>query len=163
MLKTIALLLLTLSLSLGCATTREPERLASPEDPFAMPIDEFIEEQQILRANLEAGNPRSLDEKEWQRLNRIHQNIDQLIGQARTIEEVDLENRYTLFQLRNQLIAMLVGGAADDVVCFRQQSTGTRLGGGRRCMTRAELEQSRFRTEYLMEFIRQQNTPLEAQ
>ncbi|PKL95344.1 MAG: hypothetical protein CVV18_05880 [Gammaproteobacteria bacterium HGW-Gammaproteobacteria-8] len=139
----------------SCATTTKTERLASPEDPFAMPIQEFLDEQQILLANLEQGYPRELDEFEWKRLNRITDNITELVGDAQEIEEIDLDTRYTLFQLRTQMVAMLVGGTAEDVVCFRQQLTGTRLGNKRRCMTRAELEQSRFYSDYVMEFIRQ--------
>lgn len=138
----------------GCATTSNNMRLATPEDPFAMPVDEFLHEQQVLIANLEAGEPRELDEFEWRRLNRITGGITELVGDARKLEDIDLETRYTLFELRNQLVAMLIGGSAEEVVCHHVRLTGTRIGSNRRvCMSRVEMEQSRFQAQFALEFL----------
>lgn len=137
----------------ACASTSSM-RLATPEDPFAMPIDEFLQEQQIVLNDLEQGQPRELDEYEWKRLNRITGNITELVGDARKVEDIDLETRNTLFDLRNQLVAMLVGGSAQEVVCHQVRLTGTRLGSNRRiCVSRMELEQSRFQAQYALEFL----------
>lgn len=145
----------------ACATSGSgPERLASPEDPLAMSIPEYKREQSMLVDNLAQGIPRELDEQEWDRLRRIQSNILELLGDAREIEELDEETRYTLFQLRQQLVATVIAGTAMEVVCVRQQLTGTRLGKRRRCMTRAEWEQSRYYAEYVEEFVRGLNNPL---
>ncbi len=145
----------------ACATnSTAPQRLATPEDPLAMSIPEYKREQVRLVDNLSQGIPRELDEQEWDRLNRIQDNILELLGDAREIEEIDMETRYTLFQLRQQLVATVIAGTALEVVCVRQQLTGTRLGQRRRCMTRAEWEQSEYYAEYVEEFVRSLNTPL---
>jgi len=151
-------------LATACATgPAVPERLASPEDPFAMPINEFLDEQRILLSNLGQGYPRELTDREWDRLNRISENIVELVGEADRIEEIDMETRYTLFQLRTQLVATAVGGNADDIVCFRNRTTGTRVGPRRTCMTRAELDQKTFNAQYVMEYINAQPQGLNAQ
>ncbi|MFU8878076.1 MAG: hypothetical protein ACNA7E_08030, partial [Wenzhouxiangellaceae bacterium] len=67
----------------GCASTSGNMRLATPEDPFAMPVGEFLQEQEILIANLQEGEPRELDEFEWRRLNRVTGSITELVGDAR--------------------------------------------------------------------------------
>jgi hypothetical protein len=121
-----------------------------------MPISEFLDEQEILMANLSQGEPRQLDEREWDRLNRIRDTIVELVGEANTIEEIDMETRFTLFQLRTQLVATAVGGNADDVVCFKNRTTGTRVGPRRTCMTRAELDQKQFNAQFVMEYINAQ-------
>jgi len=159
------LILLTLGLGLvlfltACATNNDgPQRLATPEDPLAMPIPEYKREQAMLVSNLHNGVPRELEENEWERLERIQTNILRLLGDAREIEELDLETRYTLFQLRNQLVALVIAGTAQEVVCVRQQLTGTRLGNRRRCMTRFEWEQSEYYAEYVEEYVRSLGTP----
>jgi hypothetical protein len=145
----------------ACATTGgEPLRLATPEDPLAMSIPDYKREQAMLVNNLAQGNPRELDEQEWDRLGRIQNNILELLGDADEIEEIDLETRYTIFQLRQQMVAMVIAGTAMEMVCVRQQLTGTRLGQRRRCMTRAEWEQSHYYAEYVEEFVRGLNNPL---
>jgi len=145
----------------ACATNgSEPLRLATPEDPLAMSIPEYKREQSMLVNNLAQGNPRELDDQEWDRLSRIQDTILELLGDAKEIEEIDLETRYTIFQLRQQMVAMVISGTAMEMVCVRQQLTGTRLGKRRRCMTRAEWEQSRYYAEYVEEFVRGLNTPL---
>ena len=150
---------LTLLLA-ACATNNDgPERLATPEDPVAMSIPDYKREQAMLVSNLHNGVPRELEEKEWERLERIQSNILNLLDDAREIEELDLETRYTLFQLRNQLVALVIAGTAQEVVCVRQQLTGTRLGNRRRCMTRFEWEQSRYYAEYVEEYVRSLGTP----
>jgi len=157
----IALLGLVMVLS-ACATSgNEPLRLASPEDPLAMSIRDYKREQSMLVNNLAQGNPRELDEQEWDRLTRIQDNILELLGDAQDIEEIDLETRYTIFQLRQQLVATVISGTAMEMVCVRQQLTGTRLGQKRRCMTRAEWEQSHYFAEYVEEYVRSLHVPLE--
>lgn len=150
----IVLAISLILLAAACATgPQAPERLASPEDPFAMPIIDFLDEQEILIANLSQGEPRQLDEREWDRLTRIRDNIVELVGEATSIEEIDMETRFTLFQLRTQLVATAIGGNAEDIVCFRNRATGTRVGPRRTCMTRAELDQKQFNAQFLMEYI----------
>jgi len=163
MIQKVLLSICLISLIAACATTsREPARLASPEDPFAMPISDFLDEQEILISNLAQGTPRQLDEREWDRLNRIRDNIINLIDDAESIDEIDMETRYTLFQLRTQLVATAIGGNADDIVCFRNRSTGTRVGPRRTCMTRAELDQKEFNARFVMEYINAQPQGLDA-
>lgn len=138
----------------GCATTSNTMRPATPEDPFAMPVDEFLYEKQVLLANLEKGEPRELDEFEWRRLNRITGNITELVGDARKLDDIDLETRNTLFKLRNQLVAMLIDGSAEEIVCHNVRLTGTRIGSNQRvCMSRNEMEKSRFRAQFALEFL----------
>lgn len=164
MLNRVFLVITLILLTTACATgPAVPERLASPEDPFAMPIIDFLDEQRVLLSNLSQGYPRQLDEREWDRLNRISDNIVELVGEARTIEEIDMETRYTLFQLRTQLVATAVGGNADDIVCFKNRTTGTRVGPRRTCMTRAELDQKQFNAQFVMEYINAQPQGLNAQ
>jgi len=121
-----------------------------------MPINDFLDEQEILVSNLSQGEPRQLDEREWDRLIRIRDNIVELVGEANSIEEIDMETRYTLFQLRTQLVATAIGGNADDIVCFKNRTTGTRVGPRRTCMTRAELDQKQFNAEFVMEYSNSQ-------
>jgi hypothetical protein len=127
-----------------------------------MPISDFLEEQEILMSNLAQGTPRQLDEREWDRLNRIRDNIVDLVGDAESIGEIDMETRFTLFQLRTQLVATAIGGNADDIVCFRNRTTGTRVGPRRTCMTRAELDQAEFNAQFVMEYITAQPQGLDA-
>lgn len=135
----------------ACATTSP--RTPSPSDPFAMPIQEFQQETAKLRANLKEGEPRELDEAEWERLEEILAGMDELVGDATEIDQVPMEYRYRLYELRSSMLNLLVGDVEDEVVCFRQQTTGTRLKDKRRCYTLAQLEAERFEAETLMRYI----------
>lgn len=135
----------------ACATSSQ--RIPSPSDPFAMPIEEFQQETAKLRANLKEGEPRELDEEEWKRFDEILAGMDELVGGATEINQVPDNNRSRLFELRSSMLNLLVGDAAEEVVCFRQQTTGTRLKDRRRCYTLAQLEAERFEAETLMRYI----------
>jgi hypothetical protein len=146
---------LMLSLTVGCGVT--PQRVASPEDPFAMPIDEFMLEHAILRAHLVEGEPRELDEDEWEKFDDISARLVDLVGEATELEQIDMRDRHQIYELRTQMVNVVVGDVEPAVVCFRQHVTGTRLRGNRRCYTLEDLEKDRFIAQEIMRYI--QNIP----
>lgn len=148
-------IVMMLFLAAGCATNGQ--RIASLEDPFAMPIDEFMQEHAILRANLVQGEPRELGEEEWEKFDDISARLVDLIGNATEIEQIAMNDRHQLFELRSQMVDLVVGDVEPTLVCFNQYTTGTRLRGTRRCYTLEELERNRFDAQELMRYI--QNIP----
>lgn len=151
MMKSVLLAVVSALVLAACATT--PQRTPSPSDPFGMPIDEFQQEAAKLRASLKDGEPRDLDEKEWERLDEILASMDDLVGNATEIDQVPMNNRTRLYELRSSMVNLLVGDVEDEVVCFRQQTTGTRLKDRQRCYTLAQLEAEKFEAETLMRYI----------
>lgn len=135
----------------GCATTTQ--RVAGPEDPFAMPIDEFMLEHAILRANLTEGEPRELEEGEWEKFDDISDRLIDLVGDATELEQIRMGDRHQLYELRTQMVELVVGDIEPTMVCFRQQTTGTRLRGTRRCYTIEDLQRDRFVAQEIMRYI----------
>ena len=139
----------------GCAMTGQ--RVAGPEDPFAMPIDEFMQEHAILRASLTQGEPRELEEDEWEKFDDISARLVDLVGDATELEQIEMRDRNQLYELRKQMVDVVVGDVEPTMVCFRQHTTGTRLRGNTRCYTLEELERDRFVAGEIMRYI--QNIP----
>jgi hypothetical protein len=152
--KLVAMFMILLLVA-GCGVT--PQRVASPEDPFAMPIDEFMVEHSILRAHLLEGEPRKLDEDEWAKFDDISARLVDLVGEATELEQIEMRDRHRLYELRTQMVNLVVGDVEPAVVCFRQHVTGTRLRGNRRCYTLEDLEKDRFIAQEIMRYI--QNIP----
>jgi hypothetical protein len=148
------LVILTIILLSGCAVTGQ--RVASPEDPFAMPIEEFMHEHAVLRANLMAGEPRQLEEEEWEKFDDISTRLAALVGDATELEQIETRDRHQLYELRMQMVDLVVGDIEPTMVCFQQHTTGTRLRGTRRCYTLEELERNRFEAQTLMRYIQSQ-------
>ncbi len=146
---------LTIILLAGCAV--QGPRVANPEDPFAMPIEEFMHEHAILRANLTQGEPRELEDEEWERFDDISARFLDLVGDATELEQIDMHDRRQLYELRMQMVDVVVGDVEPTVVCFRRNTTGTRLRGTRRCHTLDELRRDRFVAQEIMRYI--QNIP----
>jgi hypothetical protein len=149
-LKSISLVLAVLLLA-GCASMGP--RVPTHEDPFAMPIDEFMQEHAILRANLLEGEPRELEEDEWTKFDEISGELVDLVGDATEIEQIDMQDRHQLYELRLAMVNLVVGDVEPEMVCFRQHTTGTRLRGQRRCYTLQDLENRRFDAQALMRYI----------
>lgn len=150
----IPLVLMILAFA-GCATN--DQRTASPRDPFAMPIQEFMQEADKLRVGLAQGEPRELEKEELERFDEISERIRTLVGDATEIDQIPMDDRIQLFQLRSEMVKLAVGDVEPEIVCFKQHVTGTRLKGKRRCYTLAELENARMNAEYIMQYI--QNHP----
>lgn len=144
-------LVLTTLLVAGCAS--EPKRFAGPEDPFAMPIGEFMEETELLRVGLVQGEPRELEESELERFDEITEQMTKLINGATELEQVGMYNRHRLYELRSEMVKLVIGDSEPEKVCFRQHTTGTRLKGSMKCYTLEELERRRFEARQLMDHI----------
>lgn len=135
----------------GCATNSQ--RLAGPEDPFAMPIDEFMQETASLYINLKQGEPRELEAEEWEEFDEIRERITELVGNATEIEQIPMNRRRQLYELRSRMVQLVAGDIQSSRVCFTENTTGTRLRGNTRCYTLAELEQNRLEAQRLMDYI----------
>lgn len=145
------LVVLMIFLVAGCATNSK--RLAGPEDPFAMPIEEFLQETERLRAGLADGEFREIEDEALSRFDEIDEKITALIGDATELEQIAMYDRQRLYELRTEMVNLVVGEREPTLVCFNQHSTGTRLRGSRRCYTLAELERNRFDARQLMQYI----------
>lgn len=148
-------LVITLSLLVAACASSGSSSGAPRVDPLQMPVAEFMAEQQRLRANLEQGEPRELNQAEWDQVNRIHAGFDQILGDVRTVRELSDEDIQRLIRLRGELVAVLAADRPDEIVCLRvRHTTGTRLAGQQRCVTRAQLERERFEADFLMRYIK---------
>lgn len=145
------LVVLMILLAAGCATNSK--RLAGPEDPFAMPIDQFLQETERLRAGLADGEFRDIEEEDLARFDEVERKITALIGDATKLEQIAMYDRQRLYELRTEMVNLVVGEREPTLVCFNQKTTGTRLRGTRRCYTLAELERNRFDARQLMQYI----------
>ncbi len=152
-LNTVFVVLAVILLS-ACAVSGP--RVASTEDPFAMPIEEFMHEHAILRASLTEGEPRELEEEEWEKFDDISARLVDLVGDATELEQIEMQDRRQLYELRMQMVDLVVGDVEPTMVCFQQHTTGTRLRGSRRCYTLEELERNRFEAQNLMRYIQSQ-------
>lgn len=144
-------IVLMLLLIAGCAATEH--RVASPKDPFAMPIDEFLQEADKLRAGMAQGEPREFEEQEMEKFDEMAEQINELVGDATELEQITMYNRTRLYELRTQMVKMVVGDADPTMVCFKQHTTGTRLRGNTRCYTLEEMQQNKFEAEKLTRLI----------
>lgn len=135
----------------GCATTEQ--RIASPKDPFAMPIEEFMQEQATLRAGVAQGEPREFEAEELARFDEIGEQIEALVGDATELEQIPLYRRHRLYELRTEMVKLVVGDSDPQLICFKQHTTGTRLKDRTRCYTLQELETNRFEARRLMQEI----------
>ncbi len=152
MLKRLILITFLALALVACASSGSsaPSRV----DPLQMPVNEFIAEQQRLRSSLEKGEPRELNRAEWEQVNRIHASFDNILGDVRSVNELSDDEIMRLIRLRSELVAVLAADRPDEVVCLRvRHTTGTRLAGQQRCVTRAQLERERFEADFLMRYI----------
>lgn len=144
----IALVLLLIA---GCVTVEH--RVASANDPFAMPIDEFLEEIDKLRVSMALGEPREFEVQEIERFDEMTEQIKDLLGDATELEQITMYNRTRLYELRTQMVKMMVGDADPTMICFKQHTTGTRLRGNTRCYTLQEMQENKFEAEQLTRYI----------
>lgn len=144
-------MVLMLLLIAGCATVEH--RVASAKDPFAMPIDEFLEEVDKLRVSMAQGEPREFEPQEIERFDQMTEQIKDLIGDATELEQITMYYRTRLYELRTQMVKMMVGDADPTMICFKQHTTGTRLRGNTRCYTLQEVQENKFEAERLTRYI----------
>lgn len=156
-----ALLAVSVILVAGaCASTSQMR--ASPEHPLLTPVPQFLAEQQHLRASFEEGEPRELDDSEWESLDRIQGRFEEILSDVTDIEELSSEEKREVFHLRSRLIALMTASDDDEMICTRQKhAIGTRLSGRSRCTTRSQLERERFSAQELMRYVetQPQNVP----
>lgn len=151
MLKSVLAAISIVLLAAACAGT---SMRASPEQPLLTPVPQFLAEQEQLRANLEEGQPRELNETEWGRFNRIQEQFTEILGDVSDTDELSSEEKEEVFRLRGRLITLMTSTEDEELICTRQtHEIGTRLKGKRRCTTRSQLEREEFSAQELMRYI----------
>lgn len=124
------MVLLAIILLAGCASLTD--RGPSHEDPFAMPVDEFMQEHADLRASLLEGDPRELDEDEWKEFNALSTELVHLVGDATEIEEIEMSDRHRIYELRTDMDEV-VGEVNSRPACTHSPMIGSRMRKSRRC------------------------------
>ncbi len=139
----------------ACATNPTPTPSDEPQTSSAIVVSvpEFLAEQQALRASLETGQPRELRRHEWQKFDQIQAGFEQKLSGIDTIDELSVTDRVFVFNLQEELEALLADSRQEGLVCERVR----RLGSNRThtvCRERSELERDRENSRRFYEEFR---------
>jgi hypothetical protein len=134
-----------LLLSLACAVA-----LAEQDRPTNVSVEEYLAAQQELRAAFEQGKPRRLNRSEWRQFDTAQASLRQLLAGVEHTDQLKMDDRVKLFNIQEQIEAIIRGNDNDRLICRSERPTGTNI-GQRRCRTVAEMREHR---EAAMEAIR---------
>lgn len=107
-------------------------------------VDEFLEALDQVRANLQEGQPRELDEDGWKEFDKIHGKFEELLADVDTIDELSPREKTKVFNLQEEMDTLLVGRKEEQVVCTERKQLGSRI-ARRDCITVGEREVLRDR------------------
>lgn len=100
-----------------------------------------IQEYQVfladLRASINQGIPREFNRVENERYDRIDNRLHALLEHHESIDSMSENERRELFNLHEDLQALVIGRDQDQVICRRQQTVGTHF-QTQKCRTRSE-------------------------
>ena len=102
-----------------------------------------------LRETIQAGEPREFNNNEMRRYQRIDNRLNALLENYQSIDEMSQDERRELFNLHEDLQALVIGRDEDQVICRRQQTVGTHF-RNETCRTRSEWREEQEEGRRLM-------------
>jgi len=109
------------------AATQEPGLAPQPvvAAPERVPVDEYLEFLDSLAVSISQGEPRPFTRTEINLYRRIDSQLrDQLEGYD-NIEQLSTHSKLQVFNLHEELQAVVIGDPANQVICRREHRVGT--------------------------------------
>lgn len=120
----VSLLTIALALLLAACAPYET-RPAQTLDMKTLSIPEYREFLTELTAAIAQGEPRELNAREKDRFQRITGRLDRVLASHQSVDEMDHDTQTQLFNLHNELEAVVVGRDEDQLLCRREHRVGT--------------------------------------
>lgn len=102
----------------ACATVSYPV-------PEIVSVPEYREYLDYLRSQIDEGVPRELNDQEMAHFRRLSRTLNGLLADVGHIDELEYDDKIRVFNLNEELHAVVIGRDEDQVVCKRQRTVGT--------------------------------------
>lgn len=99
-------------------------RAVSPA-PQRVPVAEYMDFLDQLSADVENDEPRELSPMELERYQRINAQLRATLAGVENIDQLDQDRKIKVFNLHEELQAVLIGDPKYRVICRRERSVGT--------------------------------------
>lgn len=99
-------------------------KVVSPA-PQRVPVAEYLDFLDQLSADVESDMPRELSPVELERYRRIDAQLRDNLAGIENIDQLDHERKIVVFNLHEELQAVLIGDPKYRVICRRERSVGT--------------------------------------
>lgn len=113
-------------------------------DREVVSVDAFLAALDDVRAQLQEGDPRRLDEDEWREFDKIEEQFERVLSDVETIDELNGRQKTKVFNLQEEMDTLLVGRREEQVVCTERKQLGSRI-ARRDCVTIGQREAERDR------------------
>jgi hypothetical protein len=117
---------------------------AEPKEPKSSSLPEMVEQQVALRAEL-AGDPQDLTPRQVGIMRKAQAEFFRLVDGKTSMDQLAIHEKVELENALEKINAQLLGtnrAAADQNVCWREKTSGTRL-HVTRCGTQEEIDDAR--------------------
>lgn len=120
---------------------------------FEYPAD-YLAWQSEIESELADGNPRELDEEEWQKFRDLRAQSHEILGEHESMAALSEDERMAIFNLHEELTALVVEDEGPPpVVCRWEHRVGSHL-RQRVCTQRAPAGSADAQRTYLEETMR---------
>lgn len=157
--KTRAVILaFAIALCAACATTtesnrRDPHASLAPKPVIAAPervsVAEYLEFLDSLAASLSANEPRELNTMEVESYRRVDAALRAQLEGVENIDELSTDRQARVFNLHEELQAIVIGDPKNRVICRREHTVGTHF-RQTTCMTVREFESYQEQTRNIL-------------
>lgn len=131
--KKMLLISLTALLCAACAGTNAPRdnnaAAAAPEPvldgPETVTIGEYLEFLDALATSIGEGVPRDFNQAEQANFRRVDNSLRDLLASRSSLDELNESQQVRLFNLHEELQAIVIGEPEAQVICRRRHTVGT--------------------------------------
>ncbi|RTE85582.1 MULTISPECIES: hypothetical protein [Gammaproteobacteria] len=142
--KSILILTFAAVAAVGCASSSNESSIS----PTTVSVPEYRTFLNELDVAVQQGVPREMEEDEINQVNALTSGIRRILEGHESIDTVSEMDRTRVFNMHENLQAVLLGDRASQVICRSERSTGTNF-KTTSCMTRAEWDMRKQAVERL--------------
>ena len=117
--------------------------------PKRVPVAEYLAFLDTLSVAVENDEPRAFNQREVDRYNELVRQLRSRLEGVDNIDQLDEEQQVDVFNLHEELQAVVIGDPRYQVICRREQTVGTNF-RRKTCMTVEELRNRQERAQDML-------------